>query len=62
MQEETKIDPEVKPAAQFVSALLRGLLFRERGHLRSGVTKNNGQPRNKARARMARESRRKNRG
>lgn len=61
MQEETKLAPEIKPVAQFVSLLLRSLLYRERGHQRAGITKNNGQPRNKTRARMARESRRKNR-
>ena len=62
MEEETKLDPEVNPVAQFVTPFMRGLLFRERGHQRSGFTKNHGQPRNKTRARMARASRKMNRG
>lgn len=33
-----------------------------RGHRRAGVTKNHSKPRNKTRVRMAKESRRRNRG
>lgn len=58
VEEEVKPKP---PSAQFVAPLLRGLLFRERGHQRAGITKNHGQPRNKRRAKMASESRRRNR-
>jgi len=48
-------------SAQFVAYGLRGLLFREIGHQRAGITKNHGPPRNKRRAKMARTSRRRNR-
>lgn len=61
MEEDIKIEPESKPAAQFIPPILRGLLFRERGHQRSGITKNKSQGTPKAKRKMVRESRRKNR-
>jgi hypothetical protein len=45
-----------------LTAALRAPMFDSGKHRRAGVTKNKGRKRNRVRARMARESRRRNRG
>ena len=60
--EEPKLDS--RHLANLLGVAIRELSFmhRERGHTRSGITKNHGQPRDKARSKMERKSRRINRG
>lgn len=56
--------PDSRHLANLLGVAIRELSFmeRERGHTRSGITKNHGQPRDKVRAKMSRQSRRINRG
>lgn len=56
--------PDSRHLANLLGVAIRELSFmqRERGHTRSGITKNHGRPRDRVRAKMSRESRRINRG
>ena len=56
--------PDSRHLANLLGVAIRELSFmqRERGHTRSGTTKNHGRPRDRVRAKMSRESRRINRG